>query len=55
MKEGGGFVMAKLLCPRDQRAVARHLVVLDCLSGRDQRGIEHWFLLDLTRDFRRLP
>ena len=36
----GGVVAAELLGPGPQRAVARHLVVLDRLGRGDQAGIE---------------
>jgi hypothetical protein len=39
---------AKLGRPRDQRAVARDLVVLDRLRGGDQADIHHVDALDLA-------
>ena len=35
LKETSGLVVAELLGPGDQRAIARDLVVLDSLSGTD--------------------
>src|SRR5215470_670882 len=48
LEDAGAVVAAKLLRPRDQRSVARDLVVLDRLRGGDQRRVEHLLVLDLA-------
>src|SRR3954449_3283439 len=39
LKQFGDFIVAKLLCEGPSAAVARHLVVLDALASRDNRGV----------------
>src|SRR4029079_6570458 len=45
-EHAGAIVAAKLLGPRDQRAVTRDLVVLDGLRSRDQPGVQRLLVLD---------
>src|SRR5262249_36786251 len=48
LKQGRAFVAAHLFRPRDQRAVARDLIVLDGLRRSDERGIEDRLVLALA-------
>src|SRR3954469_18700574 len=50
VKEPFRIAHPKLLCPRAQRAVARHLVMLDRLSGGDETGVEGVALLEIFHD-----
>jgi hypothetical protein len=47
-KFGCAVVPAKFLCPLDQRAVARHLVMLDGLRRSDEGGIEDTLVIDFA-------
>src|SRR5262245_9944326 len=53
-EQPGAVRPPQLLGPRNQRAVARHLVVLDRLSCGNQGRIEHVLVVDLACDVVRL-
>ena len=40
----------QLLGPGDERAIARHLIVLDRLCGRHESGVEHAGVVNLASD-----
>src|SRR5262245_11448933 len=46
LKQSRAIVPPELLCPRNQRTVARNLIVLDRLGRGDQRGIQDRLVLD---------
>ena len=46
--------MASAFGPRNERAISANLVMLDRLTTRNDRGIEHSLILYLTRDLIRL-
>src|SRR5262245_59990903 len=50
LKQCRAIVAPEFLCPRDQRAIARDLIVLDRLRRSDERGIQNRLVLDLARD-----
>jgi hypothetical protein len=54
LEDARAIAATKLLGPSNQRAVTRDLVVLDSLGRRNKRGIEHFFISDLTCDLIRL-
>ena len=49
-KQVGAVVATDAARPGDQRAVARDLVVLDGLTGGDERGVQHLLVGDLAGD-----
>ena len=51
LQHAGAIRPAKLFSPRDQGPIAGDFVVLDGLSRRDQRCVEHFFVVNFTGDF----
>src|SRR5262245_10163274 len=51
MQERRAVVSPELLCPSNQAAVARYLVVLDGLRSGDQRRIENGLVFNLAGYF----
>src|SRR4029079_10248275 len=49
-QDGGILAVTELPGPRDERPVARDLVMLDRLRGRNDADVEHGLVLDLAHE-----